>query len=52
MIGNSEGIYASPHIMKFQDDQVYDPSLIDDIKDEFYDYLIRDVNAPPAATYT
>jgi hypothetical protein len=32
LIGTSEGIYASPHVMKFQDDQAYDPTLIDDIQ--------------------
>ena len=34
--------------MKFQDDEAYDPSLIDDIKDRFYDYLKGGVKAPPA----
>ena len=48
LIGTSEGIYASPHIMKFQDDQAYVPSLIGDIKDRFYDYLKGGVKAPPA----
>ena len=48
LIGTSEGIYASPHIMKLQDDQAYDPSLIDDTKDRFYDYLKGGVKAPPA----
>ena len=35
LVGTSEGIYASPHIMKFQDDQAYDANLIDDIKERF-----------------
>ena len=48
LIGTSEGIYASPHIMQFQDDQAYDLSLIDGIKDRFYDYLKGVVKAPPA----
>ena len=48
MIGTSDGIYASSHIMKFQDDRAYDPSLIDDIKDRFYDYLKGGVKEPPA----
>ena len=48
MIGTREGIYASPHIMKVQDDQANDPSLIDDIKGRFYDYLNGGVKAPPA----
>ena len=47
-IGTSEGIHASPHVMKVQDDQAYDPSLIDDIKDRFYDYLKGGVKASPA----
>ena len=47
LVGTSEGIYASPHIMKFQDDQAYDANLIDDIKERFYDYLKGGVQAPP-----
>ena len=34
--------------MKFQDDKAFNPSLIDDIKDRFYDYLKGGVKAPPA----
>ena len=34
--------------MKFQNDQAYDASLIDDIKERFYDYLKGGVRAPPA----
>ena len=48
LVGTSKGIYASPHIMKFQDDQAYDASLIDDIKERFFDYLRGGVQAPPA----
>ena len=48
-LGTSEGIYASPHLMKLQDDQAYDPNLFDDIMDKFYDYLMGGVRAPPAA---
>ena len=48
LIGMSEGIYASPHVMKFSEDQAYDPTLIDDINVRFYDYLKGGVNAPPA----
>ena len=47
-MGTSEGIYASSHIMKLQDDQAYDASLIDDIKERFCDYLKGGVQAPPA----
>ena len=32
LVGTSEVIYASPQIVKFQDDQAYDAKLIDDIK--------------------
>ena len=39
LVGTSEGIYASPHVMKFPDDQAYDANLIDDIKEKFFDYL-------------
>ena len=48
LVGTSEGIYATPHIMKFQDDQAYDANLVDDIKERFYDYLKGGVQAPPA----
>ena len=48
MVGTSVGIYASPHIMRFQHDQAYDANLIDDIKERFYDYLKGGVQAPPA----
>ena len=48
LVGMSEGIYASPHIMKFQDDQAYDANLIIDIKERFYDNLKGGVQAPPA----
>ena len=48
LVGTSEGIYASPHIMKFQDDQAYDASLFDDTKETFFDYLKGGVQAPPA----
>jgi hypothetical protein len=34
--------------MKFREDQAYDPSLIDDIKARFYDYLKGGVKSPPA----
>ena len=34
--------------VNFQDDQAFDPSLIDDIKDRFYDYLNGGVKASPA----
>ena len=44
----SEGIYASPHIMKLQGDQAYDPDLVDVIKNKFYDDLKSGVRAPPA----
>ena len=49
LVGTSEGIYASPHIMKFQDDQAYDAHLIDDTKEKFYNYLRGGVRAPLAA---
>ena len=48
LVGTSEGIYAIMHIMKFQDDQAYDTSLIDDVKDRLYDYLKGSVKAPLA----
>ena len=45
MAGTSDGIYACPHIMEFLDDQAYDPSLIEDIKDKFYHCMKGGVRA-------
>ena len=37
LIGTSESIYASSHVVKFQHGQGYDLSLFDDINERFYD---------------
>ena len=50
LVGTSGGIYASPHIMKLRDDQAYDASLIDDIKERFFDYLRGAVQARPRSS--
>ena len=49
LIGNSDGIFGSPNIMSFPDEQAFDADMAIGIKVELYAYHSKGVSPPPNA---
>ena len=49
LVANEDGVFASPNIMGFPDEQAFDLELINKVKVTMYEYIREGVTVPPRA---